>query len=154
MNTSSLSPRVQELALDLRKAFPRSPRAKLGPYVVAARTLDKCRATLLGWNGEYHFDCLLDNYFLGFAEIDADAFKSAVAGGASDDDVVAWINQHAKARDMEEIIAWNNRMREMRLSDLPPKAQAYMEEYVPKYVPAGRIPYRWFDVYDLEEKRM
>jgi hypothetical protein len=154
MSTDTVSPRVAELAIDLRKGFPRSPRARLGPYVVAARTLDKCRAALLGWNGEYHFDCLLDNYFFGFAGIAADAFKAAVAGGATDDDMVAWTSAHAEQRTPEEIIAWNNRMREMKLSDLPPPAQAYMEDYIPQFVPPGRVVYRWFDVYDLEERRM
>lgn len=153
-DTFSISPRVQEFALDLRKAFPRSPRSKLGPYVIAARTLDKCRATLLGWNGEYNFDCLLDNYFFGFAEIEADDFKTAVADGASDDDMAAWVVEHAKGRESEAIIGWNNRMRELRLSELPSRAQAFMEEYVPKFVPAGRVPHCWFDVYDMEEGRL
>ena len=33
-------------ALDLNSEVPRSPRETLGGYVVAARTLDKCRAEL------------------------------------------------------------------------------------------------------------
>ena len=37
------------LAKDLTKDFPRSPREVLyGGYVIAARKLDKCRATLAG----------------------------------------------------------------------------------------------------------
>jgi len=154
MDTFSISPRVQEFALDLRQAFPRSPRTKLGPYVIAARTLDKCRASLLGWNGEYHFDCRLDNYFFGFAKIEAEAFRAAVASGASDEDMSVWVVEHAKARETAEIISWNNRMRELRLSELPLEAQAFMEEYVPKFVPAGRVPHCWFDVYDMEEDRL
>ncbi|MFV1994189.1 MAG: DUF5069 domain-containing protein, partial [Verrucomicrobiales bacterium] len=43
-----MDPNLTELALDLRSAFPRSPRATLAGYVIAGRTLDKCRAELAG----------------------------------------------------------------------------------------------------------
>ena len=45
--------KVKHLAKDLRKGYPCSPREKLGGYVIAARCGDKCRAFLLGMNGEY-----------------------------------------------------------------------------------------------------
>ena len=47
--------KVKLLAKDLRKGYPRSPREKLGGYVIAARCADKCRAFLLGMNGEYNY---------------------------------------------------------------------------------------------------
>jgi len=62
-------------ALDLRKDFPRSPRATLAGYVVAGRALDKCRAEIAGTAGEYHFNCPLDELFFGFTGIDAEAFN-------------------------------------------------------------------------------
>ena len=65
---------VKNLAKDLSKSFPRSPRETVAGYVIAGRTLDKCRATLAGIAGEYHFDCPLDNLFFSFAEISADEF--------------------------------------------------------------------------------
>ena len=48
--------KVKLLARDMRdgKEFPRSPRATLGGYVLAARAVDKCRAVLVDWQGEYH----------------------------------------------------------------------------------------------------
>lgn len=48
--------KVKLLARDLRngKEFPRSPRETLAGYVLAARAVDKCRAVLVGWEGEYH----------------------------------------------------------------------------------------------------
>jgi hypothetical protein len=45
-------------------------------------------------------------------------------------------------------------MRDMRLSDMSLQAQQYLEEYIPKVVPKHRPVYVWFDVYDLEEKRL
>lgn len=68
----------RNLAKDLPKNFPRSPRATLSGYVIAARTLDKCRALLNGSQGEYKFTCPLDRHFFVFTEIDADEFKQTV----------------------------------------------------------------------------
>jgi hypothetical protein len=43
MNTNSI---------DLTVRPPRSPRVRLGGYVILPRMLDKCRAMLAGKNGE------------------------------------------------------------------------------------------------------
>lgn len=141
-------------SLDLTKEFPRSPRAMLGGYVVAARVLDKCRAVVAGTNGEYHFDCPLDNFFLSFAEIKADDFREFVATGASDEEVADWIKKNAKERTQQEIIQWNNTMRDKRLSEMPIELQEFLEGYIPQEIPPGKIVRVWFDVYDIEEGRI
>ena len=146
--------KLKQLAKDLAKDYPRSPRETLAGYVIAARMLDKCRAVIVGTAGEYHFDCRLDNEFLGFAGVDAGQFKTLVATGARDDEVASWISTHATPRPLLEIIKWNNRMRDLRLSDLPDQAQEFLEGYIAKYLPKGRVVYRWFDVYDIEEMRL
>ena len=148
--------KVKLLARDLRdgKEFPRSPRATLAGYVLAARAVDKCRAVLVDWQGEYHSNCPLDQRWLNFAEIDYGDFRSLVASGATDDEIAAWIEKHAKKRPRAEIVAWNNKERDLRLSDLPHELQEYMENYIHRYVPRNRVVYHWFDVYDLEEQRI
>lgn len=145
---------LNKLALDLTTAFPASPRETLGGYVIAKRTLDKCRAALAGTNGEYHFDCPLDNFFLDFVEISADAFRNQAATGASDDEMGRWIEANAKHREKREVIAWNNVMRCKRLCDMPIELQEFLEGYIPQYIPAGKIVRVWFDVYDIEEGRI
>jgi hypothetical protein len=148
--------KIMLLTPDLRdgKEYPRSPRQTLAGYVLAARALDKCRAVLAGRQGEYHSNCPLDQRWLKFAEIDYDAFKSFVATGATDEEVAAWIEKHARKRPRTEIIAWNNKERDLRLSDLPLEIQEYMEDYIAKFIPRNRVVYHWFDVYDLEEERI
>ena len=148
--------KVKLLARDLRdsKEFPRSPRQTLAGYVLAARAVDKCRAVLVGWEGEYHSNCPLDQRWLKFAEIDYEDFRSFVATGATDDELVAWIDQHAKKRPRAEIIAWNNKERDLHLSDLPLELQEYMEDYIQQFIPRNRVVHHWFDVYDLEEERL
>jgi hypothetical protein len=148
--------KVKLLARDLRdgKEFPRGPRALLAGYVLAARAVDKCRAVLAGTQGEYHSNCPVDQIWLKFAEIDYNDFKSFLATGATDDEIAAWIGEHAKKRSRTEIIVWNNKQRDLRLSDLSPELQEYMEDYIQKFIPRNRVVYHWFDVYDLEEERI
>ena len=145
---------LASLAPDLTKDFPRGPHDKIGGYVVVARTLDKCRAALSGTNGEYHFDCPLDNFFFSFAEITADAFKAVVETGATDDEVGAWIQENAKKREPIEIIKWNNEMRFKRISEMPDPLQEFLEGYIPEYIPSNKRVNYWFDVYDIEENRI
>jgi Domain of unknown function (DUF5069) len=149
-----MNTKLKSLAIDLTKDFPRSPRETLAGYVIAARMLDKCRAVLAGTAGEYHFDCPLDNQFLGFAGINAEQFKTFVATGAPDEEVAAWIGQHSKIKERPEIVAWNNKLRATRPCDMPIELQQFLEDYIPKAVPKNRPVYVWFDVYDLEEGRI
>ncbi|MDX2085293.1 MAG: DUF5069 domain-containing protein [Candidatus Melainabacteria bacterium] len=154
MSTIQISEKLKTLALDLTRSFPRSPRETLGGYVIAARTLDKCRAVLNNSQGEYHFNCPLDRRFFDFTELDAEAFKAFVATGAIDEEVAEWIVSHAKTRDRSEIVEWNNDHRYKRISDLPAALQVYFEDYIPQFVPKGKVVYHWFDVYDYEEGRL
>ena len=41
--------KVKKLAKDLRKGYPRSPREKLGSYVIAARCVDWTSAAPFCW---------------------------------------------------------------------------------------------------------
>jgi len=141
-------------ALDLTNAYPRSPRETLGGYVIAGRALDKCRSVLAETNGEYHFGCPLDQVFFDFVGITADAFKEFVATGADDTAVGAWIQENAKEQSKEEIVGWNNGLRDKRISEMPIELQVFLEDYIPECLPAGRVVYYWFDVYDIEEERI
>ena len=86
MNTEAL----HALAKDLRQEPPRSPRAKLGAYVIGARSLDKCRASLLGVHGEYHYHpCSLAALLWQFTRIRHEGFREYVPTGASDEEAAA-----------------------------------------------------------------
>ena len=47
-------------APDLTQRPPRSPRCRLGGYVILPRLLDKGRATIAGTNGEFIYDAPVD----------------------------------------------------------------------------------------------
>src|SRR2546421_12178889 len=86
---------------DLTQRPPRSARVRLGGYAILARTLDKGRATLAGKNGEYHFNCPLDQRFLEFAGIDAEALKKQLAAGKGDGERLERIQKNAKNKRTE-----------------------------------------------------
>lgn len=95
-------------ATDLTQRPPRSPRARLGGYVLLPRMLDKGRAELVGKNGEYHFACPLDQHILGFLGLDAEALKAELATGKGDGEILEWIEANAKnKRTPWEVAQWS-----------------------------------------------
>ncbi|CAN5565477.1 hypothetical protein BH20VER3_BH20VER3_20600 [soil metagenome] len=104
--------RLRTLAPDLNRTSPRSPYSPLGEALpaVAARLVDKCRAELLGQNGDYHFNCPLDRKFFAAAGLEADPLRKYIATGANDDEVAAWIAGHSHT-PIEKITSWGRRFR-------------------------------------------
>jgi hypothetical protein len=152
---STIHDNVKKLAPDLTKDYPHSPHAMLGGYILAKRCVDKCRAELAGTIGDYHFDCPLDNFFLGFAGLKGADLKEFVATGADDEAVGKWIAEQATKRERVEIIKWNNSWRYKKIDELPDGLQEFMEDYIPANVPPEVIHHvrYFFDIFDAEEKR-
>ena len=104
-------------APDLTQRAPRSPRVRLGGYVILPRMLDKGRALIAGKKGEYNYACPLDQRFLEFAGVDPDALKKQLAAGKGDGEILAWIQKNAKSkRSDSEIAAWSE-LGERRVPD-------------------------------------
>jgi hypothetical protein len=135
---------------DLTKQAPRSPRVRLGGYVILPRMLDKGRATLAGKNGEYHFACPQDQQFLCFAGLDPEAVKQQIAAGKSDSEMLDWINANAKPkRAAWEIAAWSA-LQEQRSPDNP-DSRAYFNDVHAKVAPKRTDIGTWFDLLDLDD---
>src|ERR1700679_2038393 len=66
------------IARDLAKQAPHSPRERLGGFAIANRAVDKCRASMAGTLGKYHYDCPLDNMLFTFKGITGEQFKTGV----------------------------------------------------------------------------
>ena len=88
---------VKQQARDLRTQEPRSPYEELAGFPGAARCIDKCRATLVGWQGDFTYACPMDQRFLTAAGIGANELKAYVATGASDSEIATWIEEHSHA---------------------------------------------------------
>jgi hypothetical protein len=85
--------KVKTMAKDLRNEEPRPAHEELAGYSIAARCLDKCRATLVGVQGDFTYGCPMDQMFLKEAGITDDEFKKFVATGATDEEVEDWLRQ-------------------------------------------------------------
>ena len=135
---------------DLTKFPPRSPRVRLGGYVILPRCLDKGRATLAGKNGEYHYNCPLDQRFLEFAGIDAEALTKELAAGKSDGEILEWINANAKHKRTEVEIAIWSRLAEKRVpGDV--ESRDYFNGMQKTVGPKREDITTWFDLLDLDD---
>lgn len=91
---------------DLTRRPPRSPRVRLGGYVVLPRIIDKARAHLAGQLGEYKWNNPLDQRLFTFLGVTPEAFLAAVQAAPSDSAMLAWVNATARKQDWE-IAAWS-----------------------------------------------
>ena len=73
---------------------------------------------------------------------------------AVSDQIGEWITQKSNIQSRIAVIRWNNKMRDMRPSEMSDEGQEYLEDYIPQYLPKHRPVYVWFDLYDLEEGRL
>jgi hypothetical protein len=98
------------LNLDLTKQAPHSPRERVAGFAVASRTVDKCRASIAGTLGEYHYDCPLDNMLFSFKGINGGQFKTAVQAAKSYEDVGTWLQANGTKKSQLEIKTWSDEM--------------------------------------------
>ena len=131
---------------DLTKEAPRSPKTRVGGYVILGRTLDKCRALLAGDIGEYHFDCPLDNMLFGWKGITGDDFKAEVAKGASDDEMAKWVDAHGTEKTEEQKVAWCREMLAANPFENPEKREWYVESVKPLGLDPATTPlFDWLE---------
>lgn len=137
-------------SLDLTKQPPRSPRVRLGGYAILPRCLDKGRATINGRNGEYHYDCPLDQRFLEFAGIDAEALKSELAAGKGDGEILEWIQANAKNKPSDAAIhAWSVHQGQRAPAD--PEGRGYFNDLHSKVAPKREDISTWFELLDVDD---
>jgi hypothetical protein len=135
---------------DLTRQPPRSPRVRLGGYVHLPRILDKGRATLAGKQGEYKYDCPLDQRLLEFVGIEPGALKKQLAAGMSDGEILDWVAKHAKnQRTNLEIAAWSEFMERRAPGD--PESRNFFNELHKKVAPQREDITTWFDLLDVDD---
>tara|TARA_R110002096_G_scaffold277221_2_gene471253 strand:- start:660 stop:1097 length:438 start_codon:yes stop_codon:yes gene_type:complete len=137
--------------MNLTQRPPRSARVRLGGYVILPRMLDKCRAELEGNNGEYHYNCPLDQRFLSYAGVDQDALKAEVAKGLGDGEILNWITGHASNQQADHEIAQWSAVREAS-SPADNESREFANELVAGAGGSGREDIAtWFDILDLDD---
>jgi hypothetical protein len=137
-------------APDLTQRPPRSARVRLGGYCILPRMLDKGRATIAGKNGEYHYDCPMDQRFLEFAGLDAAALKKQLASGKGDGEILQWIQKTGKhKRTDSEIALWSDLAGTRAPSDI--ESRAYFNELQTKMAPKREDIATWFEMLDVDD---
>lgn len=134
---------------DLTQRPPRSVRARLGGYVLLPRMLDKGRAEIAGKNGDYHFDCPLDQRILAFLGIEAEALRAELATGQGDDGILQWIRAHQSHKHSDaEIAAWSGEQ-DRRGPDA--ESQEFFDKYKSECGPHRTDIHSWADLLDLDD---
>src|SRR5437763_2965776 len=134
---------------DLTTEAPRSPRIRVGGYAILGRTIDKCRALVARNIGEYHFDCPLDNTLFGFKGVKGEDFKAQIEQGASDQEMVEWLNQSGEKKTPDEIKRWAEEIEASSLYNHPEKREFFAKEVKKRGLdPAETTTFEWLEIDD------
>jgi hypothetical protein len=142
------------IAQDLSKQAPQSPRKRLAGFAMASRTIDKCRASLAGKLGQYHYDCPLDNMLFTFKGITADQFKKAVQAAKDYDEMGIWLHANGSAKTADEIKAWSDEMEASSLYQDSNKRDYFIENcHKLGLNPQTNSTFDWLEADDRESFR-
>ena len=137
--------------IDLTQRPPRSMRVRLGGYAILPRMLDKCRASLAGKNGEFHYNCPLDKHYINFVGIDPEALEAEVATGKGDGEILEWIQANATLkRSPWEIAQWSD-YQERRGPDSDAETLGYFAGMLAKVSTTREDIRSWADLLDLDD---
>ncbi len=139
---------------DLTKQAPHSPRERLAGFVIATRAADKCRASLAGKLGEYHYDCPVDNMLFSFKGVTADQFKTAVQAAKNYEEVGDWLLANGTPRTPAEIKTWSDATESTSLMKDPEKRAYFMQECSRLGLnPEMNTTFNWLEADDRESFR-
>jgi len=102
------SENLKKLSKDLTKEAPRSPYERIAGFALLARSIDKCRASIVGTVGEYMFNCPLDKKLFSFKGLDAMEYRAFIETGATDEEIGKWVHEHGDPKTDEEIEEWSD----------------------------------------------
>ena len=138
-------------APDLTERPPRSPRCRLGGYVILPRMLDKGRATIAGKNGEYNYNAPFDQHIISFLGIEVEALKTQLAAGLGDGEILAWLNENAaQKRTPWEIAQWSEHMLR-RGPDSDAETMIFFLRRVGSFSKTREDIHTWMDLLDLDD---
>jgi len=138
-------------APDLTQRPPRSPRCRLGGYAILPRMIDKGRAEIAGKNGEFNYNCPLDQHVVNFLGFDPAGLRKELEAGKGDGEILAWVNENAKQkRSPWEIEQWSDYM-QRRGPDGDAETLQYFSEAVGKFSKTREDIKTWADLLDLDD---
>ncbi|MBK9306561.1 MAG: DUF5069 domain-containing protein [Nitrospira sp.] len=143
---------------DIQKIRLRSPRASLGGYVLLPRLIDKVR--LLAerqlpqdyWSNVLKAGNTLDGRFLTYAGVDAEGLRQAILSSQTDEDVLVWIQTHAKPTTAEDNRAWAEQLAAYRPDESVVEYRKRMYPELASIIDIALLSV--FDLIDLDEGRL
>lgn len=124
-------------------------RVRLGGYSILPRILDKCRATLSATNGEFNYNCPLDQHFFNFTGINPEAMKAEVAKSKGDGEILEWIKSQTN-KNVWEIQQWSD-FQEKRGPDSDAETLGYFTSTLAKLAPQRPDIHSWAELLDLDD---
>jgi len=144
MNTDIQAP-------DLTQRPPRSLRCRLGGYALLPRMLDKGRATIAGKNGEFKYDCGLDQHIINYLGFDPGALREQLAAGKGDGEILEWVIANAKNKHTPwEVEQWSD-YQEKRAPDSDAETITFFAERVGQLSKVREDIKAWADLLDLDD---
>lgn len=138
--------------MDLTKSYPRSVRDKFAGVVMLGRATDKGRAFAEGKNGEYNFNCPMDQAVFGFLGIDNNVYLAKLKE-LDDAKLEQWAKEtYVSKKTAAEVEQWN----EAFLGRGPEKgsdSEKYFLDLRNQVAPGRTDVTAWADLLDLDEKR-
>jgi len=135
----------------------RSPRERLGGYVILPRLIDKVRLHAQGLLSEPYVPFLLrpglplDGRFLAFTGLQPEAIRNAVLSKNDDRDILAWVTQGAVLHSPEDIKAWSDALEQLRPDRALARLLGRLSPELAKEVDFTQHPL--FDLIDMDEHR-
>ena len=115
------------IARDLTKQAPHSPRERIAGFAIASRAIDKCRASLAGTLGEYHYDGPLDNLLFDFKGITSEQFQTTVEASTNYEEVGTWLLASGTTKTPVEIKTWSEAMEASSPMKNPERRTAFIQ---------------------------
>ncbi len=137
---------------DLTTSYPRSVRDEYLGVVQLGRAVDKGIAAANGLNGEYNYDCPMDNGVFAFLGVDGKALLEVIKHAQSEAEIEAYLRPFVAKKSQDEIRAFNAEF----LTHAPEpgsSGEAYFLDLRRQVGPDRSDVTTWADLLDLDEKR-
>ena len=138
-------------APDLTQRPPRSPRCRLGGFVILPRMLDKGRATIVGQNGEFKYNASFDQHIINFLQFNPEAMLNELATGKGDREILDGLKTNAQFNPSPwEIEQWSEYMIR-RTPDSDPDTLMFFFRRVRMFSRTREDIKTWMDLIELDD---
>lgn len=137
---------------DLTTSYPRSVRETYLGLVQLGRAVDKGIATAEGKNGEYNFDCPMDNGVFEFLGVDGKALLEVIKNTNSESEIEAYLKPFVDKKTPEQIRAFNEEF-VAHAPEPGSDGEKYFLNLRSEVAPDRTDVTTWADLLDLDEKR-